>query len=190
MPPLFNKYNNALAPTNTTIALPAHDIAYKIDYETELLVVIGRDARNVAEADALSYVAGYAIGHDLSARDLQMELPAGQWMIGKTLDGFAPIGPYFVSADVVGNPGTLQLTTRVNGVQVQNDNTSDLIFSVPQLIAYISKHWTLQAGDIIFTGTPAGVIHGRPKAQQQWLKAGDEIVSSVDKLGELHFKLG
>ena len=136
------------------------------------------------------FVAGYAIGHDLSARDLQMELPAGQWMIGKTLDGFAPIGPYFVSADVVGNPGTLQLTTRVNGVQVQNDNTSDLIFSVPQLIAYISKHWTLQAGDIIFTGTPAGVIHGRPKAQQQWLKAGDEIVSSVDKLGELHFKLG
>lgn len=189
VPPLFNKYNNALAAHNATVALPRREVAHKIDYETELLVVIGKAARDVSAADALGYVAGYAVGHDLSARDLQLELPAGQWMIGKTLDGFAPIGPYFVGADLVGNPNALKLETLVNGETVQSWSTDDFIFDVQAVIAYVSKHWTLEPGDVIFTGTPQGVILGRAKADQHWLKAGDEVVSRIDKLGELRFRL-
>lgn len=189
VPPLFNKYNNALAAHQCTIPLPPREVAYKFDYETELLIVIGKTARNVTEADALNYVAGYCTANDFSARDLQLETPSSQWMIGKTLDNFAPIGPYFVSADLVDNPNNLKLETRVNGELRQSWNTNDFIFNTQQIIAYISKHWTLEPGDIIFTGTPHGVILGYPKDQQVWLKAGDEVVSSIEKLGELRFKL-
>ncbi len=189
VPPLFNKYNNALAAHNCTITLPPKDVAFKFDYETELLIVIGKAARNVSETDALNYVAGYCTANDFSARDLQLETPSVQWMIGKTLDKFAPIGPYFVSADLVGDPNNLKLETRVNGEVRQSWNTNDFIFNTQQMIAYISKHWTLEVGDIIFTGTPHGVILGYPKEKQVWLKAGDEIVSSIEKLGELKFRL-
>ena len=189
VPPLFNKFNNALAAHNCTINLPPREISYKFDYETEMLIVMGKSARNVPEADALNYVAGYCTANDFSARDLQLELPSSQWMIGKTLDKFAPIGPYFVSADLVGDPNNLKLETRVNGEVRQSWNTNDFIFNTQQMIAYISKHWTLEPGDIIFTGTPHGVILGYPKDKQVWLKAGDEIVSSIEKLGELKFRL-
>ena len=189
VPPLFNKFNNALAAHNCTIDLPPREISYKFDYETEMLIVMGKAARNVPEADALNYVAGYCTANDFSARDLQLELPSSQWMIGKTLDKFAPIGPYFVSADLVGDPNNLKLETRVNGEVRQSWNTNDFIFNTQQMIAYISKHWTLEPGDIIFTGTPHGVILGYPKDKQVWLKAGDEIVSSIEKLGELKFRL-
>ena len=187
-PILFNKYNNALAPHNATIKLPPRDVSYKFDYETELLVVIGKKARNVSEADALDHVAGYAIGHDFSARDLQLET-GGQWMVGKTLDGFAPIGPYFVSADLVGDPNNLAIETRVNGEVRQSDNTRNLIFNIQTMIAYMSRIFPLEPGDIIFTGTPAGVILGMPKEKQVWLKAGDRIESSIEKLGVLKFDL-
>lgn len=190
VPPLFSKYNNALAAHNVTIKLPPKHISSKFDYETELLIVIGKPARNVSEADAHQYVAGYCTAHDFSARDLQMELPSGQWMIGKTLDDFAPIGPYFVSADLVGNPNNLKIETRVNGEVRQSSNTCDFIFNTQQIVSYISKFWTLQPGDIIFTGTPQGVIAGYPKDRQVWLKAGDDIVSSIEKLGDLHIRLG
>jgi len=190
VPPLFNKFNNALAAHNCTISLPPKDIAYKFDYETEMLIVIGKSARNVPEADALNYIAGYCTANDFSARDLQLELPSSQWMIGKTLDNFAPIGPYFVSADLVGNPNNLKIETHVNGEVRQSWNTNDFICNTQQMIAYISKHWTLEPGDIIFTGTPHGVILGYPKDKQVWLKAGDEIVSTIEKLGELRFRLG
>lgn len=189
VPPLFNKYNNALAAHQCTITLPPKDISVKFDYETELLIVIGKPARNVPEAEALNYIAGYCTAQDFSARDLQLELPAGQWMIGKTLDNFAPIGPYFVSADRVGDPNNLNIETRVNGEVRQSSNTSDFIFNTQQMVSYISRHWTLEPGDIIFTGTPQGVIAGKPKEQQVWLKAGDEITSTIEKLGELRFKL-
>ena len=189
VPPLFNKYNNALAGHNAVITLPSTDISTKFDYETELLIVMGKTARNVSEADALQYVAGYCTSNDFSARDLQLELPTGQWMIGKTLDNFAPIGPYFVSADLVGNPNNLKIETRVNGELRQSSNTNDFIFNTQQMVSYISKYWTLEPGDIIFTGTPQGVIAGYPKEKQVWLKAGDEVVSSIEKLGELKFKL-
>jgi len=189
VPILFNKYNNALAAHNCTIRLPPRDVAYKFDYETELLIVIGRQARNVSEADALNYVAGYCTAQDFSARDLQLETPSTQWMIGKTLDNFGPIGPYFVSADLVGDPNNLKIQTHVNGEERQSSNTSSMIFNPQKLIAYITRMWTLEPGDIIWSGTPEGVILGYPKDKQVWLKAGDEIVSSIEKLGSLRFKL-
>ena len=190
LPPLFNKYNNALAGHHCVIPLPSREIAFKFDYETELLIVIGKAGRNVSEADALDYVAGYCTANDFSARDLQLEMPSVQWMIGKTLDAFAPIGPYFVSADLVGDPNKLTIETHVNGVLRQSSSTADFIFNTQQIIAYISKYWTIEPGDIIFTGTPHGVIAGMPKDEQVWLKAGDRIVSNIEKLGALHFSLG
>ncbi|HUL45524.1 MAG TPA: fumarylacetoacetate hydrolase family protein [Steroidobacteraceae bacterium] len=189
VPILFNKYNNALAAHNCTITLPPREVSYKFDYETELLIVMGRSARNVSEAEALNYVAGYCTAHDFSARDLQLETPSVQWMIGKTLDNFGPIGPYFVSADRVGDPNNLKLETFVNGERRQSSNTGNMIFNPQKLIAYISKLWTLEPGDIIWSGTPEGVILGYPKEKQVWLKAGDEIVSAIEKLGTLRFSL-
>jgi 2-keto-4-pentenoate hydratase/2-oxohepta-3-ene-1,7-dioic acid hydratase in catechol pathway len=189
VPILFNKYNNTLNAHNCTIKLPPREVSYKFDYETELLVVMGRTARNVSEAEALDYVAGYAIGHDFSARDLQLET-GGQWMVGKTLDGFAPIGPYFVSADRV-DPNNLSIETFVNDEPQprQSSNTSKFIFNPQKVIAYTSRMFALEPGDIIFTGTPSGVIIGMPKEKQVWLKAGDRIASRIDKLGTLKFDL-
>ncbi|MDR3439049.1 fumarylacetoacetate hydrolase family protein [Telmatospirillum sp.] len=187
-PVLFSKFNNALAAHRCVITLPSAEISHKFDYETELLMVIGKAARNVSETDAPNYIAGYCTAHDFSARDLQTET-GGQWLIGKTLDNFAPIGPYFVSADLVGDPHKLAIKTTVNGEVRQSWNTDDFIFNCYQIVAYISKHWTLEPGDIIFTGTPQGVIAGKPADQQVWLKAGDVIESSVEKLGTLSFSL-
>lgn len=189
VPILFNKYNNTLNAHNCTIKLPPREVSYKFDYETELLIVMGKLARNVSEAEALGYVAGYAIGHDFSSRDLQLET-GGQWMVGKTLDGFAPIGPYFVSADLV-DPNNLSIETFVNDEPQprQSSNTSKFIFNPQKVISYASRLFALEPGDIIFTGTPSGVIIGMPKEKQVWLKAGDRIVSRIEKLGTLKFDL-
>jgi 2-keto-4-pentenoate hydratase/2-oxohepta-3-ene-1,7-dioic acid hydratase in catechol pathway len=188
VPVLFNKFNNSLAAHNDVIRLPPREVSYKFDYETELLVVIGRRARNVSEAEALGVVAGYCTANDFSARDLQLET-GGQWMIGKTLDSFAPIGPYFVSAARVGDPNNLKIETHVNGEVRQSSNTSDFIFNVQQVISYISRHFALEPGDLIYTGTPQGVIQGMPPDKRVWLKAGDHIVSTIEKLGQLNFTL-
>jgi 2-keto-4-pentenoate hydratase/2-oxohepta-3-ene-1,7-dioic acid hydratase in catechol pathway len=185
-PVLFNKFNTTLNHHNGTIKLPV-DFAKKFDYEVELVMVIGREAKAVGEADALSYVAGYATGNDFTARDLQLET-GGQWMVGKTPDQFAPIGPYLVTADQI-NPDGLKLECRVNGETRQSSNTSDFIFGTRQMISYISRVITLKPGDIVFTGTPQGVIQGKPKDQQVWLKPGDKIVCSVERLGDLKFEL-
>ena len=185
-PVLFNKYNVALNHHNGTVKLPV-EFAKKFDYEVELVMVMGKLAKNVAESDTLSYVAGYCTGNDFTARDLQMET-GGQWMIGKTPDQFAPLGPYLVTADQV-DPDNLKIECRVNGEMRQSSHTSDFIFNSRQMISYISRYITLKPGDIIFTGTPQGVIMGRPKDQQVWLKPGDKIACSVEKLGELKFEL-
>jgi 2-keto-4-pentenoate hydratase/2-oxohepta-3-ene-1,7-dioic acid hydratase in catechol pathway len=185
-PVLFSKFNVALNHHNGSIKLPVA-VATKFDYETELVIVMGKEAHNVAEADALSYVAGYCTGNDFTARDLQLET-GGQWLIGKTPDQFAPLGPYMVTADQI-DPDKLHLECRVNGETRQSSNTSDFIFNSRQMISYISRHITLRPGDIIFTGTPEGVIQGKPKDQQVWLKAGDKIACSLEKLGELKFDL-
>lgn len=185
-PVLFNKYNTALNHHGGTIRLPV-EAARKFDYEVELVMVMGREARNVAEADALSYVAGYATGNDFTARDLQLET-GGQWMAGKTPDQFAPLGPYLVTADQI-DPDNLKIECRVNGETRQSANTDDFIFNTRQIIHYITRIITLKPGDIIFTGTPWGVIQGYPKDKQVWLKAGDKIACSLEKLGELKFEL-
>lgn len=185
-PVLFSKFNVALNHHNGTIKLPV-EVAKKFDYEVELVMIMGKEARNVSEADALSYVAGYSTGNDFTARDLQLET-GGQWLIGKTPDQFAPLGPYMVTADQI-DPDNLKLECRVNGETRQSSNTNDMIANSRHMISYISRHITLRPGDIIFTGTPEGVIQGKPKDKQVWLKAGDKIACSLEKLGELKFDL-
>ena len=189
-PVLFNKYNNALSGHGETIHLPSK-VAKKFDYEIELQVIMGKTAHEVSEADALNYVFGYATGNDFSARDLQFRdgRAGSQYMIGKTSDGFMPVGPYLVGADLVGDPQKLAVECRVNGETRQSSNTSDMIFTCAQIVAYCSTLFTLKPGDLISTGTPEGVITGKPEAQQVWLKAGDKIACSVEKLGELRFDL-
>jgi len=188
-PVLFNKYNNALSGHGGTIKLPVK-VATKFDYEVELQVIIGRTAREVSEADALDYVFGYATGNDFSARDLQFrDGKASQFMIGKTPDGFMPVGPWLVGADIVGDPQKLAVECRVDGERRQSSNTSDMIFTCAQIISYASQIFTLKPGDLISTGTPEGVILGKPEAQQVWLKPGNKIACSVEKLGELRFDL-
>jgi 2-keto-4-pentenoate hydratase/2-oxohepta-3-ene-1,7-dioic acid hydratase in catechol pathway len=185
-PILFNKFNTALNHHGGTIGVSEED-AQKFDYEAELVIVIGKTARNVSEADAPNVILGYATGNDFTARDLQLET-GGQWMVGKTPDGFAPLGPYFVSADQI-DPDKLKIECRVNGETRQSSNTSDFIFNARQMVSYISHHLTLRPGDIIFTGTPEGVIQGKPPDQRVWLKPGDKIACSLEKLGELRFEL-
>ena len=185
-PVLFSKTNNALNCHNGIIKLPTH-VSTKFDYEVELVVVMGKTAWRVSEDEALSYVFGYCTGNDFSARDLQQK--TSQWLLGKNSDGFAPIGPYLVTADQIPDPNKLKLECYVNGERRQSNNTSDMIFNVKQIISYVSQHWTLKPGDILFTGTPEGVIHGEPPEKQVWLKPGDKITTVVEKLGELKFSL-
>jgi 2-keto-4-pentenoate hydratase/2-oxohepta-3-ene-1,7-dioic acid hydratase in catechol pathway len=184
-PILFNKFNTALNSHGGTINVTEED-ATQFDYEAELVIVIGRQARSVSEADAPKYIFGYATGNDFTARDLQRR--STQWMLGKTLDGSAPVGPWLVTADQV-DGDNLKIEQRVNGEVRQSSNTSDMVFNCKQLVSYISRYMTLKPGDIIFTGTPEGVISGMPKDKQVWLKAGDKLVTSIEKLGDLSFTL-
>ncbi len=185
-PVLFNKFNNALNFHNGVINLP-QNVAKKFDYEVELVIVIGRTARNVSVEDALSYVFGYTTGNDFSARDLQFK--TSQLMLGKTSDGFAPLGPWLVTADQIPDPQNLKLECRVNGVVRQSSNTNDMIFDCKTIVSYISQVWTLKPGDIIFTGTPEGVILGYPPEKQVWLKPGDVVTTTIEKVGEHRFTL-
>jgi 2-keto-4-pentenoate hydratase/2-oxohepta-3-ene-1,7-dioic acid hydratase in catechol pathway len=168
-PDLFNKYNTALKRHNGTIAVSTLN-ANEFDYESEQVVLIGREAQNVSEADALSYVFGYTAGNDFSARDLQLR--TSQWL---------------VTGDQIDDPQTLRIQTFVNDESAlrQDANTSQMIFSVAQIISYTSQFITLEPGDVIFTGTPSGVILGLPKDKQIWLKAGDRIMTRISKLGDL-----
>lgn len=185
-PVLFNKFNNALLGHNRTLRLPTK-VSKQFDYEVELVIVIGKTASDVSEADALSYVAGYCTGNDFSARDLQRR--TSQIMLGKIGDGFAPLGPWFVTADQVPDPNALDLWCDVNGERRQSSNTRDMVFSCAQLISYCSGLMTLKPGDLIYTGTPEGVILGKPESEQVWLKAGDKVSCGIEKLGELKFTL-
>ncbi len=186
-PPLFNKFNNSLNYHGGKIKLPVETMK-QFDYEVELVIVFGRECRDVTEAAALDYVAGYCTGNDFSARDMQYL--TSQFMIGKTADGFAPLGPYLVTSDLVGDPNTLRLETRVNGQQRQDWNTNDMIFNCRQLISFASRMFTIKPGDILFTGTPQGVVFGmKPKETRPWLVPGDKIACSIEKLGELKFEL-
>jgi 2-keto-4-pentenoate hydratase/2-oxohepta-3-ene-1,7-dioic acid hydratase in catechol pathway len=186
VPMLFNKFENTLTGHRSKVKLPVK-VDDKFDYEVELVIVIGRKAVDVPEAKALSYVFGYATGNDLSARGLQRA--SSQIMLGKIPDGFAPLGPYVVSADQIPDPQNLMVTTHVNGARKQNSNTSDMIFTCAQIISYCSRHFTLKPGDIIYSGTPGGVVLGYPPEKRVWLKPGDKVVTEVEKLGALEVTL-
>lgn len=180
-PVLFNKFSNALAAHGDCVTLLPDYREY--DYEAELVAVIGKPARDVKEEDALSYVYGYTCGNDLSTRDLQFAR-GNQWVLSKTLDGFAPIGPCLVPAGEL-DPQNLAISSTVNGEVRQNSNTGDMIFTVAQIIADLSHHFTLRPGDLIFTGTPQGVMHGYPADQKNWLRPGDRVDVTIQHIGTL-----
>ncbi|MFO7173263.1 MAG: fumarylacetoacetate hydrolase family protein [Bacillota bacterium] len=178
-PVIFGKYPNALAGHGEPIPVPPG--VTQMDYEGELTLVIGRRARQVSREEALGYVFGYCIGNDISARDLQFR--TSQWLLGKSCDGFAPIGPYLVTADEVPDPQNLQLRTYVNGELRQEAWTGAMIFDCAYLVHYLSQYMTLEPGDLIMTGTPAGVALGRP--DRPWLRPGDEVAVEITGLGRL-----
>lgn len=180
-PVMFNKFGNALSAHGDAVKLGPDYREY--DYEAELVAVIGKPARNVSVENALDYVFGYTCGNDLSCRDLQFAR-GNQWVLSKTFDGFAPVGPCLVLAKDV-DPQSLDISSVVNGEVRQNSNTSDMIFSVAEIIADLSRHFTLQPGDLIFTGTPQGVMQGYPEDQKAWLKAGDRVDIIIENIGTL-----
>lgn len=178
-PMVFIKANSAINGPNDPILRPAGGV--KLDYEVELGAVIGRDARNVSEADAMKHVAAYCIVDDVSERAFQME-HGGTTTKGKSADTFAPIGPWLVTADEVGDPQKLEVWTVVNGESRQRGKTDNMIFGVRQLVAYVSRFMSLRAGDVISTGTPAGVAHGMKPPQ--YLQPGDVVEMGITGLGE------
>lgn len=180
-PILFNKFNNTLAGHGEDVPLPR--TSQKVDYEAELVIVIGKTAKYVAKEQALDHVFGYCNVNDLSARDLQLR--THQWLLGKSCDKFSPLGPYLVTADEVGNPNELDIKCIVNGEVRQHSNTSDMIFRCDEIVSYISHHMTLVPGDIILTGTPEGVVLGYPPEKQVYLKPGDVVTIEIEKLGSL-----
>jgi 2-keto-4-pentenoate hydratase/2-oxohepta-3-ene-1,7-dioic acid hydratase in catechol pathway len=178
-PAIFGKYRNALAAPGAVVALPA--ASRKVDYEAEVAFVVGRRAKEVAEADALSHVAGYTLLNDLSARDLQFATP--QWMSGKVFDGSAPCGPALVTPDEAGPPDAIEFNLELNGEVMQSARTDDLVFGVAELLAHLSTLMTLEPGDLVATGTPSGV--GGARQPRVWLKGGDRIVVGSPTLGRL-----
>ncbi|MEO7911495.1 MAG: fumarylacetoacetate hydrolase family protein [Roseiflexaceae bacterium] len=178
-PTVFAKYSSCIIGPGEAIVIPR--VTSQVDYEGELAVVIGRRARDVAEADALDYVAGYAPFNDVSARDYQMR--TSQWTIGKTFDTFGPLGPALVTADEIPDPHTLDIRVSIGDDLLQSSNTKHLIFTIPQLIADLTSVMTLEPGDVIATGTPAGV--GAARKPQRWLVPGDVVRVEISGLGAL-----
>jgi len=179
VPTLFVKSRSAVANDGDPIIVPAH--VTQPDYEGELAVVIGRRARDVPRDDALSVIAGVTIGHDVSARDHQYT--TGQWSWAKSFDSFCPLGPELVSLDEIDLARGLAIETRVSGDVMQSSNTSNLVFSVPELVAWISQGSTLEPGDVILTGTPAGV--GAARTPPRWLQDGDVVEITIEGIGTL-----
>lgn len=180
-PVLFSKYATALIGHEQPIVLPP--VSSEVDYEAELVIVIGRTGKNIKAVEAMQYVAGYTVGHDVSARDWQLKKDQKQWMVGKTFDTFAPMGPALVTADEVPDPHRLPIRLRLNGQTMQDSNTKQMIFSVSETLAYLSQVFTLLPGDLIFTGTPPGV--GFARKPQVFLKAGDVAEVEIEGLGVL-----
>ncbi len=183
-PTFFAKFRNALTGPGAEVPLPAS--SRKVDYEAEVAFVIGRRAHQVAEENALDHIAGYTLLNDLSARDLQFSTP--QWMPGKVFDGSAPCGPALVTPDEAGPHDAIEISLQLNGETMQSASTSDLVFSIPRLVAHLSSLMTLEPGDLISTGTPAGV--GSVREPRVWLKPGDELVVESPTLGRLETRIG
>jgi 2-keto-4-pentenoate hydratase/2-oxohepta-3-ene-1,7-dioic acid hydratase in catechol pathway len=180
-PVLFNKFPTALLAHGRPIVLPR--VSREVDYEAELVVVIGRGGRHIPRDRAMEHVAGYCPGHDVSARDWQLRKPGKQWLLGKTFDTFAPCGPALVTRDEVPQPGKLRIQFRLNGRTLQDSNTDQLIFPIEELVAYISQVCTLATGDLIFTGTPPGV--GFARQPPIFLQPGDMTEVEIEGLGVL-----
>ncbi|MDG5788844.1 fumarylacetoacetate hydrolase family protein [Evansella sp. AB-P1] len=178
-PVVFAKFNNAIIGPEDDIPFPS--ITEKLDYEAELAVVIGKQSKNVPKEEALEYVAGYTIANDVTARDLQRRTI--QWLQGKNLDGSAPLGPWLVTKDEIPNPHELEISLNVNGEERQRSNTSDLVFNVNHLVAFLSSIMTLEPGDVICTGTPGGV--GFARDPQVFLQDGDVVQIEIEKIGKL-----
>ncbi len=179
VPTIFNKFATAVIASGENIVLPK--VSTSPDYEGEFAFVIIKGGRHIQPDDWKQHVFGYTIVNDVSARDYQRATT--QWLMGKTFDTFAPMGPWIVTADEVPDPHTLQIKTEINGEVLQNSNTRELIFKIPALIAHLSSVFTLEPGDIVSTGTPAGV--GFARNPPRWLRPGDDVVISIEGLGEL-----
>lgn len=182
-PPVFTKFPSCITGPHGEIELPANG---NTDWEVELVVVIGRRAHRVRLEDAMSYVAGYAVGQDISERKLQMAATPPQFSLGKSLPRFGPIGPWLVTLDEFEDPHDLELGCSIDGEPVQHGRTRDLVFSVPDLVSRLSQSLPLLPGDVIFTGTPSGVGLGR--SPQRFLAPGEELVSHIEGIGELRHR--
>jgi 2-keto-4-pentenoate hydratase/2-oxohepta-3-ene-1,7-dioic acid hydratase in catechol pathway len=182
-PPIFTKFSSCITGPRGDIVLPAGG---HTDWEIELVAVIGRRAYQVPVRDALSYVAGYAVGQDVSERRLQLAATPPQFSLGKSFPRFGPVGPWLVTLDEFNDPNDLELSCFIDGEQVQSGHTRELIFSVPALVAKLSATVPLLPGDVIFTGTPAGVGLGRNP--QRWLMPGEQVVSRIEGIGELRHR--
>lgn len=182
-PVVFAKGVNSVQHPGEPIVLPKGADSSEIDYEAELVVIIGKKCKDVPKEKALGYVAGYTCGNDVSSRDWQLKKGGTQWCRGKSFDTFAPLGPCLVTPDSIGNPGALRIKAVVNGSTVQDANTSDLIRDIPTLIEFISQSTTLLPGTAIFTGTPQGV--GMARKPPLWLKHGDEVSVDIENIGTL-----
>lgn len=182
-PIIFAKGTNSVQHPDEPIVIPDSLSVSEVDYEGELAVVIGKEARNVSRKDALDYVLGFTCANDISARDWQLRLGGGQWSRGKTFDTFCPMGTYLLTTDELDDAADLGIRTYINGALVQNGNTSDMIFDVPALIEFLSAGTTLSPGTLVLTGTPAGV--GMSAQPPRWLSPGDEVVIDIDRLGAL-----
>jgi len=180
-PVFFSKFPTAVAAHGDSISLPK--VSTQVDYEAELVVVIGKGGKNIPRGEALSHVAGYCPGHDVSARDWQLNKPGKQWLLGKTFDTFAPYGPTLTTPDEAGDPNNLRIALRLNGTVMQDSSTTQLIFKIDELVSYISNVCTLLPGDIIFTGTPPGV--GAARKPPVFLKPGDTVEVEIENLGTL-----
>ncbi len=180
-PIIFNKFPTTIRGHLDNIELPPE--SDKVDYEAEMVAIIGTGGKSIPREKAYDAVAGYCVGHDVSARDWQMGKPGGQWLLGKTFDSFAPLGPILVTSDEVGDPNKLAIKLRINGETFQDSSTSQLIFPIDYLVSYLSRICTLMPGDLIFTGTPPGV--GAARTPPVFLKPGDEVEVEIEKLGIL-----
>ena len=180
-PVVFCKFSSAVVGHGEAIQLPS--VSDRVDYEAEFVVVIGKTAKNVSVDAAMDHVFGYTCGHDVSARDWQTGRPGGQWLLGKTFDTFAPLGPCVVTKSELPDPSNVRVRMRLNGEVVQDSTTSQLIFDIPVLIAHLSQVTTLSPGDVIYTGTPPGV--GVARKPPVFLKSGDECTVQIDGIGSL-----
>jgi 2-keto-4-pentenoate hydratase/2-oxohepta-3-ene-1,7-dioic acid hydratase in catechol pathway len=181
-PVIFSKFSSAVIGPADAVRLPSV-APRRVDYEAELAVVIGAGGREVSPADAMTLVGGYAVANDISARDWQLKKPAGQWLLGKSFDTFLPLGPAVVSADEVPDPRALRIICRIGGETLQDDVVGNMIFDIPTLISYVSQVATLEPGDVLLTGTPAGV--GQSRVPPRWLQPGDVLETEISGIGVL-----